>query len=428
MATVKKIVVWFLFFSVPALHASAYRICNVTIITASLPSVINRYSGFVEITDDKITNVQAGFCPEDDSTPVVDGQNEYLIPGLIDSHVAIDYMKSYLPQDFLYYGYTTVIDLFTSNPLVTTGFNGAANHPDLILSHGAVVPFQGYPVSKLSIGELMMATPNIIFSAKAAVEYGRLLQRINYTPEKIVAYMDKRHAKFIKVFYEKGWRKDKDLPVIPPSVLNKLVLLAHGKQIKVILHANSLSAYRAGLEAGVDAFSHGLWRWGKSNGKRSLPNAAKKRLDQALAKQVCIQPTFQTLKLLSPILFDQNDKIIRYFSKHKGCLLFGTDTPPEKEITIAPGLNGYLEMQDWLQAGLKLKQIFLSATLHNAHFFGLDQAYGVIAPGHVANLLLLKEDPLNTLNAYDEIDKIILHGKVLSRESLHTSTGPNTPS
>src|SRR5271170_4971097 len=38
--------------------------------------------------------------------------------------------------------------------------------------------------------------------------------------------------------------------------------------------------------------------------------------------------------------------------------------------------------------------------------------------GKRANLLLLREDPTQTIQAYDEIVKVILHGKVLDRGAL----------
>ena len=83
-----------------------------------------------------------------------------------------------------------------------------------------------------------------------------------------------------------------------------------------------------------------------------------------------------------------------------------------------PGLNGYLEMQQLQKAGVSLAQIFRAATLSNARAFRLDSQVGTIEAGKIANLLLLKKSPLETLDAYDSIVTVWLHGKAVSRESL----------
>jgi imidazolonepropionase-like amidohydrolase len=80
---------------------------------------------------------------------VVSGNGQFLIPGLIDSHVHLDsvpgmnfdqaekksemiteYFKQ-LPRSYLYYGYTTVVDLAVVDHQVLEDFRQAPLHPDL---------------------------------------------------------------------------------------------------------------------------------------------------------------------------------------------------------------------------------------------------------------------------------------------------------
>jgi imidazolonepropionase-like amidohydrolase len=70
------------------------------------------------------------------------------------------------------------------------------------------------------------------------------------------------------------------------------------------------------------------------------------------------------------------------------------------------------------QSGIPLPVIFHAATLNNARQFGLDKEYGTVEPGKHANLLLLTANPLETMRAWAQIDKVILHGNVIERESL----------
>jgi imidazolonepropionase-like amidohydrolase len=70
------------------------------------------------------------------------------------------------------------------------------------------------------------------------------------------------------------------------------------------------------------------------------------------------------------------------------------------------------------QAGIPLAAIFQAGTINNARQFKLDRDYGTIEAGKIANLLLLDASPLETIRAWSLIDKIILHGAVIERETL----------
>ena len=83
-----------------------------------------------------------------------------------------------------------------------------------------------------------------------------------------------------------------------------------------------------------------------------------------------------------------------------------------------PGLNGYLEMQQLQKARMSLTQIFEAATINNAREFKLESQLGTIEAGKIANLVLLKKSPLESVDAYDSIVTIWLHGKPMSRDSL----------
>src|SRR6185295_3749161 len=63
------------------------------------------------------------------------------------------------------------------------------------------------------------------------------------------------------------------------------------------------------------------------------------------------------------------------------------------------GLNGYLEMQRLVGAGMSLRQLFEAATLSNAKAFGLDGNIGTVQPGKRANLVLLGRSPLESVEA-----------------------------
>jgi len=65
-----------------------------------------------------------------------------------------------------------------------------------------------------------------------------------------------------------------------------------------------------------------------------------------------------------------------------------------------------------------LARILRTATLDNALAFGLAKDLGTIQVGKRADLLLLRENPLTNVSAYDSIETIFLNGEPIGREEL----------
>jgi len=99
-------------------------------------------------------------------------------------------------------------------------------------------------------------------------------------------------------------------------------------------------------------------------------------------------------------------------------LLFGTDTPSNEGFGNPPGLNGRLELARWVEANVPLSRILRAATLENAVAFGLSNDRGTIEVGKRADLLLLKRNPLETIDAYDAIETVFVNGNPNARQSL----------
>jgi len=111
-------------------------------------------------------------------------------------------------------------------------------------------------------------------------------------------------------------------------------------------------------------------------------------------------------------------QVVAYLASKDANFLFGTDTPSAPTYGNLPGLNGYLEMQQLQKAGLSLAQILRAATISNAQKFKIDSQVGTIQPRKIANLVLLKKSPLESVDAYDSITTVWVHGRPVSRDNL----------
>jgi imidazolonepropionase-like amidohydrolase len=78
-------------------------------------------------------------------------------------------------------------------------------------------------------------------------------------------------------------------------------------------------------------------------------------------------------------------------------------------------------MHRLVDAGETPEQIFKSATLTNAQAMNLDREIGTVQVGKRANLLLLRQDPTQTIDAYAGIVKVILNGRVLDPSELEAN-------
>jgi imidazolonepropionase-like amidohydrolase len=111
-------------------------------------------------------------------------------------------------------------------------------------------------------------------------------------------------------------------------------------------------------------------------------------------------------------------QVVAYLAAKDANFLFGTDTPSAPTYGNLPGLNGFLEMKQLQKAGMSLPQILTAATINNAREFKMQSELGTIEPGKIANLVLMKESPLESVDAYDTITTVWVHGETIPRDSL----------
>lgn len=112
------------------------------------------------------------------------------------------------------------------------------------------------------------------------------------------------------------------------------------------------------------------------------------------------------------------DSVAVFLSKHDANFIFGSDTPAMNMFTNPPGYNGFLEMKQMHAIGISLEKILRATTYNNAKAFHLESLYGGVEVDQIANLLILKSNPLKNINAYNDIESVIIRGKLIPREKL----------
>ncbi|MEC8831504.1 MAG: amidohydrolase family protein, partial [Bacteroidota bacterium] len=413
----------------------------------------------------------------------LDAKGKFIIPGLIDSHVHITgtdalseeeeiqnpeivaHYKNQLPKSYLYFGYTTIIDLGTAHPDRLQDFLEAEIKPDLFYVGGGAVIGNGYGLTNWSD-----EVPNFIYQENEAYPIPEEYQKENHTPKAVAKRVGESGAIALKTYYEPGF--DPTIPSFPTPTFELMADIkkeAHRNNLTLVVHGNSLEAHDFLGQANVDVIAHGLWNWGKYSLGDSLtiPKEIQKVLDTEIENQVGYMPTLQVingLKILTNASFlnspeldhvlpqdlityykehsetmyanifgdapkeiietnftrisDQGKINLMYMYKNGGNILFGTDSPSSPTYGNPPGYNGYLEMMEMADAGLPLNKILSMATIENAKAFRLDDKYGSVEEGKRANLLVLNKNPLLDITAYNDISHVIINGKPINRETL----------
>ena len=379
------------------------------------------------------------------------------------------------PRSYLYFGFTTLIDLI-SEPEAIERWDSQPEHPDIYFC-GATPIVDGYPMVWAPKPERYQDFPYLIVQRGEEATAPDGIDPAAHTPDAVVERMKRDGASCVKTFHERGEAGEWPTPRL--DTMRALVKAAHKAHLPVLIHATSTEAQEFALDAGVDIIAHGLWSWTGEPGTSELTPRATKVLNRIVKAKVAWQPTMQvsygfrdlfdpdylaspqlTLVLPASLIawyrtpegqwfhdtvarslpketlqggaairwqkvrgfyeetLARTANVTRYMAEHNARLLFGTDTPSSPLYANPPGLNGWREINRLVEAGVTPGEVFRAATLANAEAVGLGSEIGTVQVGKRANLLLLREDPTRTIRAYDEIVKVILHGRVLDRSAL----------
>jgi len=90
-------------------------------------------------------------------------------------------------------------------------------------------------------------------------------------------------------------------------------------------------------------------------------------------------------------------------------LLAGTDAPAY--LNLIPGKSLHQELNLLSICGISPYDVLKTATINPATFLRLEEDYGTIELGKIANLIILDDNPLKHINNTEKIYKVILNGK-----------------
>lgn len=377
--------------------------------------------------------------------------------------------RAQVPRSYLAFGFTSIVDL-DLKPADKAWFEGTPLHPRLYSCGRGIKVANGYMAFNIPPPS-SSNFPNLVYEPKEAEHWPKSLDPADYTPDHAVSRAADGGAICVKAFLESGFGSF-NWPYLHTETLQKIRAASKARKLVFIVHANSVDSWRSALDARADIIAHGLWVWPDDFGNSVPTPTASSVIESAARAGTRVQPTLQTVAgeraMIDPSLLDDPrltlalpTSVIAHLRSPEGLkartalldeylkaspppgfepllraviartratfkkmlqagvhLVFGSDTPGVEGFGNPPGLNGRLEFQNWADAGAPLALILRAATLDNATALGLAHELGTIEAGKRGDLLLLKENPLKNISAYDSIETIFLNGEPVAREAL----------
>ena len=108
-------------------------------------------------------------------------------------------------------------------------------------------------------------------------------------------------------------------------------------------------------------------------------------------------------------------QLIKKLQENGHGMLLGSDAP---QLFNVPGFSIHHEIDGMEKAGLLPLEIIQSGTINPAKYFGMEDSFGEVKVGLDADLILVDANPLEDLNALQNLSGVLRQGKWLSKSSI----------
>ncbi|KAJ5651729.1 amidohydrolase [Penicillium longicatenatum] len=400
-------------------------------------------SSTVHINNGRIVSVTTGGADNPPSGPnAVDLMGQYICPGLIDCHVhltatpgssslkdmfaansnSIAYRTSFVAREMLLRGFTTARDTGGADYALRDAISeGLIMGPRLFIAGKALSQTGGHGDFRANYqgDEYKCCGGHSVYLARVC----------NGVPECLSAVRDelRQGADFIKIMCGGGVASPSDaLDMVQFTAEEIRAITTTAKQSKtyVTAHAYSVEAIRHAVDNGVRGIEHGNF------------------IDEETAAYctrlgVVFTPTLVTYNGMSRPPFDKfldntsqikNRQVLAsglnalsILRKAGATICYGSD--------LLAGLHPLQNEEFSIRSSvLSAKEILQSTTINAAKYLGMEGQLGCIKKGSIADILVLKSNPLEDITILDHIQDnlvaILKDGRVVFKKSAWLSVDP----
>jgi len=391
----------------------------------------------IVIQGERVLSVGPGLAVEIPSgAETIDVREKYVIPGLADMH---NHLRNGMTMDW---------DMMRRNMRwllgqgVTMVFNPAVDIEAFADLKVATGPEDSPRGRFFSTGLIFHPTSpgGADFSPRSAAE-----AREN------IATLKAAKVDAVKIFHDDGsWVGAKSPRVFPPEIVDAIVEEAHRQGLKVYVHAPLLPYAKEALRAGADGLLHSVisdpvddeflalmkknqavyiatmslfescgnfdaWvqrqgeydDWGAQKPGRYeelLQSDARRRAMEAWTNTAYTRERLPILRANLKRVYEAGIPIVT-----------GTDTGL---LGVILGVSTHLELLLHVEAGIPTSAVLQAATLNAARMVGREADLGTVAPGKLADLVILDANPLEDIRNTRRIHRVMRGGNLHDPKGL----------
>jgi imidazolonepropionase-like amidohydrolase len=207
----------------------------------------------------------------------------------------------------------------------------------------------------------------------------------------------------------KIWVDDRNgsVPKLPPEIYRAVIEEAHAHKLKVVAHVYYLADAKALARAGVDAFAHPVR---DLETDQELVDLLKSR-DVIVMANLGLAERGRNNSERAAAIYRNMEQSIGRLARAGVRVLLGSDSGVQNHLA---GDAEHRELELMVAAGMTPADVLAAATGHAAAAFGFSDV-GVIAPGKIADFLVLDANPLDNISNTKRINQVYLRGVAIAR-------------
>ena len=349
----------------------------------------------VLVSDGKIDGVTA----DEETIPphytVIDIENNYLLPGLIDVHTHLDSLDR--AERALMSGVTTVrsasVPGFQDVALRELVRTGAIAGPDVVAAGIYVTP---------DLGETVLADPRL-----SAIE------GLVDTDVALRLVVDINADRGVDVIKTRGTERaglpdtDPRKQVYTERQLRVIVEAAARHGLSVMVHAHGDEGARAAVLAGARSIEHGTY-------------LSAETLALMKERGTWLVPTYVTMNEMNE---EQYDHVLRLRGRHMVPQLESVIREAHaRGVRIATGADNYydndsinrisIEVEEFVRLGMSAFEALQAATVKSAELLHLQDTTGRVAAGFEADMIVVPANPLTKIEALQDVLMVMSNGQI----------------
>ncbi len=379
----------------------------------------------IEITDDKFTYVgDGGGFDDTGADQVLDLSGMTVLPGLVDAHDHQTFMRSHGAINELWNLDPTYLLIRSVGAALRNLREGVTTAREMGAIAGTNLLMKLATERGLVLGPRLV-TCGIPIAMTGGHAYQLCVEADGVNEVRKAARQQlKAGADFVKVMASsegpskaiqarKAQGKSMSMPQFSEAEIRAAVEEAHNAGKKALAHACGEESIRRCINAGIDCIEHA--------------NYLDKESAELMAERgIFLVPTFCVHKESQNTNWERGEKKAVDMKYLFEALQIGFGNALEAGVPLAVGTDALgdmaLEMQLMVEGGLAPMDAIVAATRDGAQLLDLEDEVGTVQPGKLADIVVIRGDPLADMMLLREVEIVIKQGDILRPDSL-----PNLP-